>query len=264
MSEYTIGVGVITYNRPDSLRKLVDSLPRDIIDQLVIINDGDFNETIDHFREDVISTTNGVGVGSAKNMALRNLMSQDVDHIFLIEDDVYIKDPNVFSKYIEAAKTANYQHMNYSQHGILNKDEFGNNTPKLSVKFTDDITIDYHGNCVGAFSYYTKEYIDTVGYINEQYFNAVEHISHTYSGVVAGLHPPFWYFADIASSEDYIGECVPWSSQQSIIFSNFNVRENFEKGLEIFEAEHQCKLLDVVDIDNLEAMKIIKEIYNSK
>ena len=35
-----IGVGIVTYNRKDGLLKLLNSLPRQCIDELVIINDG--------------------------------------------------------------------------------------------------------------------------------------------------------------------------------------------------------------------------------
>lgn len=34
-----IGVGIVTYNRKDGLLKLFNSLPRECIDELVIVND---------------------------------------------------------------------------------------------------------------------------------------------------------------------------------------------------------------------------------
>jgi len=262
---YKIGVGVITFNRPDSLRKLIDSLPHEIISSLIIVNDGDDNATIDNIADEilVVKTTGKIGVGCSKNIALRQLMSSDVDHLFIIEDDVYIKDVNVFWKYIETAKMANYQHMNFSQHGRLNKDAQGNSIPKMSISFNHNCVVDYHGNCVGAFSYYTKNYINVVGYINEEYYNAVEHIAHTYAGVMNDLHPPFWYFADISKSEKYIGEYEPWSLEQSEIFKNFDVTKNFNDGLDIFESEYGVKLLEVQELSLEEAKKEIKSLFLS-
>jgi hypothetical protein len=35
-----IGIGIITYNRPDFFKKCFDSIPITKIDQLVVVNDG--------------------------------------------------------------------------------------------------------------------------------------------------------------------------------------------------------------------------------
>ncbi|KFC49341.1 hypothetical protein GY12_09025 [Micrococcus luteus] len=61
------------------------------------------------------------GVGRSKNDALRRMLELGIDHVFLIEDDIYLTDDRVFDKYIEASKTSGVQHFNYSQHGLLNK-----------------------------------------------------------------------------------------------------------------------------------------------
>lgn len=263
-NEYNIGVGIVTHNRPESLQKLLDSLPQDQIKSLVVVNDGQQNETLTKHQNLVVDTNIGEGVGVAKNKALSILLESDVDHIFLIEDDVYIKDSTAFVKYIETAKTANYHHMNYSQHGLLNKDENHTPTPKLSINFGNDTIVQYYTNCVGAFSYYTRHYLNEVGLMNTDYFNAIEHISHTYQGSIKKLTSPFWFFADIDKSEDYIGEYETWSPSQSQIFSNYDANQSFVDGLKVFKEEHGIDLLEIPQLDNKEASKQIKDIFLNK
>ena len=45
-----------------------------------------------------------------------------------------------------------------------------------------------------------------VGFFDENFVNIHEHVDYTYRIIKAGLHPPFWYFADIASAHNYIGD----------------------------------------------------------
>ena len=42
-----IGVGIITCNRNDFLKGLLTSLPKDVIDELVVVNDGSSDNIID-------------------------------------------------------------------------------------------------------------------------------------------------------------------------------------------------------------------------
>lgn len=54
--------------------------------------------------------------------------------------------------------------------------------------------------------YINKECIEKVGFFDENFVNIHEHVDYTYRIIKAGLHPPFWYFADIASAHNYIGD----------------------------------------------------------
>ena len=122
----TIGVGIITCNREKFLKKCLASLPRHKFHQIVLVNDGDSADFKDKSnmspRRYVYSknqlmgsyfyTGGGRSVGFAKNWAIKELMKfgrsvelaqwpgdqQSVEHFFLIEDDIIIKDENVFEK----------------------------------------------------------------------------------------------------------------------------------------------------------------------
>jgi glycosyltransferase involved in cell wall biosynthesis len=102
-----IGVGIVTCDRFNYLEKCLLSLP-DFDGPIVIVNDGkqDIEAKIKklHSREKIhlIQHAANKGVGISKNDALTYLLSQDVEHFFLLEDDIIILDKTIFQKYIDA------------------------------------------------------------------------------------------------------------------------------------------------------------------
>jgi glycosyltransferase involved in cell wall biosynthesis len=254
-----IGVGIVTYNRPRTLQKLIKSIPTGVVDEMVIVNDGTPNEVT---KSSNCMNLGGRGVGFAKNACLRELYARGCTDFFLIEDDMYIKDPNVFDMYIHTAKDSGIHHLNFSQHGKANQTRQGVPDPKLAVSF-NDTTVQFYENCVGAFSYYTLHYIEEVGLLDNKYYNAIEHIDHTYMGIQKNLHPNFWYFADISSSWEYIGD-DGWSPEQSVIASANDQTKLFRAGLDVFETKHGINLLDIPKVSEDEALTTIKQNYKNK
>ena len=135
------------------------------------------------------------------------------------EDDILVKNHGVFDVYIKHAKVSGIYHLNYALHGPANKvggDEAGSPNPREIVEYDNDVEIALYPNCVGAFSYYHKDVIQTVGYMDEFYKNAWEHVDHTAAIAKAGFHPPFWWFADINKSWEYLDD-IKGSIQNSSI-----------------------------------------------
>jgi len=250
-----IGVGIVTCGRPELFKKLFDSLQscKEFIDHLAICEDTlipnpDHNNYIigedkGDWKSDgtlyAITTDENMGVGKSKNNCLRHLISKECEHIFLIEDDIFIKDPSVFERYIKASKVSGIQHFNFSQHGMMNKtfDAFRSPNPRFSVNYTNDITVALYPHCVGAFSYYSQLCLHTAGYIDEDYHNACEHVDHTYEISKAGMHPPFWWFADIENSWEYLGD-EEWSIAKSTISSNPKHQQMMADADKIFVKKH--------------------------
>lgn len=234
MSRKRIGCGVITCNRAESFQRLLRSLEGTSLDALVIVNDG--TEMAGSVSAEVITNEFNLGVGRSKNKALKHLLDKGCDHIFLIEDDVYVKDCTVFDRYIAASERTGIQHLNFSQHGNLNRKKSGVPKPIARV-ISGGVELDIYKHCVGAFSYYSRKCLDTVGLIDEFYFNALEHVDHTYEIIKAGMHPSFWSFADIAESYKYIGD-DGWSVEQSNISSRADHEASVAAALDIFKGKH--------------------------
>jgi glycosyltransferase involved in cell wall biosynthesis len=261
MSE-KIGLGLITYNRPEYFKKSFNSIPLYAVDEIVIVNDGTpYGEEI-HVPH--IQHKKNMGVGISKNDALKHLLNKGCDFIFLMEDDIIIKNPEVFQTYIKTYKETGIHHFNYSQHGLMNKRPNSNiPAPKNKIEYSNSISIELYPHCVGAFSFYTKKCLENVGFIDESFHNALEHVEHTYQIIQKNMHPPFWWFADISNSNEYLTD-IPWSPETSTISSKSNHNQNFTNSLLKFKKKHNKNLLEMVPepLDNVKLA--LKQIYKLK
>lgn len=235
-----IGVGIITCNRPKFFLKCFKSIPNNV--ELVVVNDGADFEDIDKLKKTrdftYIHNAQNQGVGKTKNKALRHLLDNDCEHIFIIEDDIFVKNPDVFTKYIEAREVTGIQHFNFGYHGPANKNNISGGVP--NPKFIVDygsVKIAINAHSVGAFSYYTREVLEKVGLIDEEYLNAFEHVDHDYRIYKAGYTTPYWNFPDLANSTDFLDE-IECSEKSSSIRPRQDWRDNINKGVEIFKRKH--------------------------
>ena len=110
---YKIGIGIITCDRFDYLNNCLESLP-EIDGPIVIVNDGkqDIKSRVqklkNHKQIHLIQHKVNKGVGISKNDALTYLLSQGVEHLFLLEDDIVILDKSIFEEYIKSRFENNY------------------------------------------------------------------------------------------------------------------------------------------------------------
>jgi len=257
-----IGVGIITYNRPELLRKCLNSLIPAQIDEIVIINDGN-PLPFDISTGQLIENKTNLGVGKSKNKALSFLLEKGCDYLFLIEDDIFIKDVSVFERYIEASKITGIQHLNFSQHGMMNKSwPGGTPNPRLIIDY-GKIKLPLYPHCVGAFSFYTRACIEKVGLIDEAYYNAFEHVDHTFRIIKADMHPPFWYFADIENSWYYLGD-EEWCLEKSTISSKPDHSQKVQEAVKIFANKHQFTPVQIPLVVNeyvATKLKTIKQTF---
>lgn len=216
-----IGVGVITCNRPKYLQNLLDTLKpcQHVIDELVVVNDGSLVEGIELSKGEWINNSSNLGVAKTKNKALKYLFEKNCKYIFLIEDDVTVKNKKVFEKYIEAFKKTGIRHFNYgpgtpfnrkqdTSFDIHNRHDLSSDSepnPKIVIDY-GSVKIALYEHVAGMFSFFERSVLESVGFLDERFYNAWEHVEHTYRIIKAGFHPPFWWFADIADSTNYISE----------------------------------------------------------
>lgn len=241
-----IGLGVITCDRLDYLYKCIEDINKNnkYLDFIVVINDGQsFNEETKRYLKSmgvqtVIEHTPPYrSVGVAKNQAIRRILIEDCDHIFIIENDIIIKSPDVFHAYIKAAEVSGIWHMNFGLHGPANKKPGTEEKNPRQIVDYDGTKIALYPHSVGAFSYFYKGIIKNVGYFDERFKNAFEHVEHTYQIIKKDLHPPFWWFADIADSEKYLTE-IPGSIKNSSISHTKEWNSNFQRACGWFEIKH--------------------------
>jgi GT2 family glycosyltransferase len=222
-----IGVGIITFNRPEYYQKVYNSIPKDKIDFLVVVNDGESVYVDSKDANTVIYNKKQLGVAVSKNKALKELINLGCEHIFLIEDDILIKNSEVFEQYIKAANSTGIYHLCYEKvAGNESSLKYIHNQP-------DGVKIGFYHNPQGAFMYINANLIKKLGYFDEGYTNAFEHIDFAYNLIQKKVAPPFWYFPDILNSNDYLIE-IEESSEKSSITNKENYKENWQKSAEHF------------------------------
>lgn len=257
-----IGVGIITCDRLDFYKKCVDSiLDNSSISVKVVVNDGaPFKNLSDKYKLDkYIYTKNNIGVGKSKNKALRHLLDQGCEHIFLMEDDVVVTDPSVFNRYIQASKETGIKHLNFCLHGEDNKID-GKPAPKLIVDYKKTKLALYH-NIYGALSYYHRSVLDDIGLMDKEYYNAMEHVDHTMQTILNDYHPPFRWFADLAESDKLISEQDHGHGESKIRADN-NWQERFMKGVRRFHSKFGINVCDPTEpiATKQEVIEKLKEI----
>jgi len=245
------------------------------VDEMVIINDGTPYENSVYGDKEVIQHPKNKGVGISKNDAMRYLVQHDCSHIFIMEDDVLIQDENVFEQYIKTAEVSGIWHMNYALQGPANRTQKGNApmfiqeranfdqdsppNPRQIVEYENGLDVALYPNCVGAFSYFLKSVIKHVGYHDERFHNAWEHVEHTYRIIKAGLHPPFWWFADIADSWNYLDD-IEGCIENSAIAKTEEWNQNLQEGMAWYSHKHGWIPQQTPDTPPQNVMAILENI----
>ena len=237
-----VGVGIITCNRVDMYKVCRDSIDEDWYDELVTVNDGD--KDIICARGDYIKTPGGEGVGRAKNKAIEYLLEKDCDYIILVEDDMKFKG-NLFEQYIKAYKKTGIHHLMFAYHGPAN----------------NDVKIALNQHCVGAVCFYTRECLEDVGIYDETYTNAFEHVDHSYELAKKNYSTPYWWWADIANSLDFVEEQA-CSEDNSAIRPRRDWQSNIKEAWEKFTDKHGAGPTSIPDTDPQEVVNILKQIKN--
>ena len=253
MKTKKIGVGLITCNREKFLKEAVQSiLPcKDNIDEFVIVNDGAPVQNFTQPFGDWIQNEHNLGVGKTKNKAFRYLTEKNCDYIFLLEDDLLIKNKDVFLKYIEAHEATGIHHFNYGpgtpfnrkqnvQFDLHNRHELEQHSspaPRLIIDYKN-IKLSLYRHVAGVFSFFTKTILDKVGIFNEEYHNAWEHVDHTYRIIKEGVHPPFWWFADLADSDKLLSTQSSAIDNSSIAKNTQEWFDNLNQGRELYKKIH--------------------------
>ena len=195
-----IGLAITTFNSESYFKELYDSLHNVKIDKFVIVNGGEKYK--DEYTCDKFIQHDTVKFASvARNDGLKYLQEQGCDYLFVCEDDMIIKDPNIFERYVEVSNKSGLEYLCYAS----NAWETGpphNRTPRLEVQYSDTIAVNFFKNTCNEFTFRTKNLLDKCGLYDEK-FKYIFDIDS-----LANMHDhdfiKFWYFPDVADSDNYI------------------------------------------------------------
>jgi len=255
-----IGIGIITYNRPDFFKRCFDSIPITNIDQLVVVNDGS-ELPFDLFDTQLIQHKTNKNVGESKNVAMRHLLDCGCDYIFTLEDDIIIKDDNIFEKYINASKETGIQHFNF---GYSQRENLDSNLKPVWRKIIEykNSKIVLNQNILGAFTFYTRKALQTVG-LHHKDFNKGhgDHLELTYRAYKHGLTTPFWWFADVYGSWDMIENQSNFTTD-SKIRNPETIQRYFNEARQIFKKLHGLDIFEIPQLTESEVITCLKTLKN--
>lgn len=229
----SIGIAVITYNRPvqaiSTVTSIVDHCPTSDY-ELVVVNDG---QRYPHgtFANDIdtISLGRQRGVSVAKNTGLQHLLDCGCEHIFIFEDDQIVLTSDIWDGYIDAATVTGIHHFNFQ------RGNGGTSEVRYQHKYTDDIAVDFFKDPLAQMSYFNGALFNLIDPYDPKFVNAFEHIDIEKRLDDLGLAPPFWYFPDIAQSAQLLMEA---DNNQSVITGRGNYQKNWDNSAQHFVDKH--------------------------
>jgi GT2 family glycosyltransferase len=276
-----IFVGVVTCNRPDFFYQCYNSIKSDSnIDILAVVNDGKEDVKVDS-NTHYIKHLENKGVSISKNDLFKYALEQKAEHIFILEDDCQIINNNVWDLYIHASKQTGIKHFNFGPGSPWNRVQENPNVignlslrhlakqdtppnPKLVVEYTSDIKIAMYTHIVGMFAYFHSSILEEVGLFDETFYNAWEHVEHTYRIIKVKKYTPFWWFADIQGSENYIKEAKEEKAKSSLAKNEEQFMKQTVDGLQHFYKLHNIVPSHIPPATKEEVIVTLRQIYNSK
>lgn len=199
-----IGVGITTFNNEQYFSELYKTIPFDKIDELVVVNGGDkYENTYDHC--DWIQHHKNRLPAICRNDCISTLLNKNCDYIFIIEDDMILKNPDVFQKYIEASLETGLKYLCFTStsYGSGKPD---NRTPSLVVEYKNDVKIALYPNMTNEFTMHHRSCFDEMGLYDSSEFDIIFDVEYAYREAKLGKWASeFWWFADISNSDAYVG-----------------------------------------------------------
>lgn len=212
--KFKIGLGIVTYNRPDYFEQVMDGVTKHLmneVDSIWVYNDGstkDYSKIYDSLPKSIQikHATKNKGVGAAKNWLMQQLIDEGCYAIFIGEDDIIPTSKMAIRGYVQASRKRGIAHMMFAHHGPVNVS---------GPNYSDEILETYPG-CVGGWCFFLAPVLKEIGLHDEHFSNAYEHVELTWRHVKFGATTPFGAFADATGSKKWLKE-IPESIDNSSI-----------------------------------------------
>jgi glycosyltransferase involved in cell wall biosynthesis len=255
-----IGVGITTYNHEDYFEPLYESIDSSFIDEFVVVNGGDEYDKkydchwIQHHKNSFPSV--------CRNDCASFLINRGCDHIFLIEDDMVIKDPDIFNRYIEASKQSGLKYFNFVSTSAGAGEPYKRN-PRIKVEYKNNVSLSFYNNMCNEFTYHHKSCFEKAGLYDGNMREAFDVELAYRESLIGDWASPFWWFADISDSDDYIENNPETISRLQSERPDGSRAEIIDKIWEYFYNKHGLHVPQIPNVTKDEFLKRIKTIRES-
>jgi glycosyltransferase involved in cell wall biosynthesis len=254
-----IGIGITTYNSEEYFNSLYESIPFNKVDEVVVVNGGKKYE-YDYEPCSWIQHSKNYYPAVSRNDAINFLLERKCEHIFLIEDDMIIRDENIFDQYIKASKLSGLNYFSFVSTS-WEAGEVKKRTPRFTANYKDDVSVSFYKNMCNEFTYHHYTQFDEVGKYdtNIRYAFDVE-LAYRKSKMSKRV-APFWYFADLTNSDDYImNNPVSTSRLQSKDRPDGTRDQNIHTEWDYFYKKHGVYVPQIPNLREDDLVKLLKEI----
>ena len=269
-----LGIGYIACESDDMVSQSFPTIPTGF-GEVVVVNSGSkLSDSVFKGADKIISYSEPLTNAIAKNKALRHLMTQGCEHIFLMDSAVKIHDADVFRQYVITAQESGIWHLNYALQGPLNRAQSDTTdissikglmelnrsstpAPRVKLKY-QTVKVSFYTHFVSGFSYFYRGVVKNIGYFDERYVNTLEDLDYTNRCIQKGLHPPYWWFADIENSDDYL----KYQYDDAVTVSGDEQKEmGFAKSW--FKNKFDCSPELISDVGEHVALKTVNKLRNN-
>lgn len=253
-----IGVGITTYNSESYFEALYNTLPLNKINELVVVNGG--NKYTSSYKCNWIQHDKNSYPSVCRNDCINFLLNHGCDHIFLLEDDMLIKNEEIFNYYINASKNSGIKYFSFVSTS-QDSGEPNNRKPKITLEYFNDVKINFFANMCNEFTYHHRSCFDKVGLYDSKMREAFD-VELTYrESKIGEWASPFWWFADVYGSDDYIQNNPSAISRLQSKRPDGSRAEVIGKIWEYFNNKHGLYVQQIPNISQIDFTKKMKEIY---
>jgi len=197
-----IGIGVLSYNRLESIKRLLDSIQQhtDLSKTTVFVSDESTNQSVKEYLRSIdwivlIDNDKRLGVAGNSNRLLRCL--ERFKYKILLNDDVTINQNGWDTFYVTAMEKLGYHHFCYRQSGIYGAADAAESTIKNGYRIKT-IRDKPHGAVI-AFDHLA---FDKVGFFDVEFgLYGMEHVDWSYRIWKSGIQPSGYH--DVEGSEQF-------------------------------------------------------------
>ena len=240
-------IGIVLYTKGNNSKNLKNALSsiEHLKDQTIVVCDGslpnlpalkDFN--VKEFKTSINSA-------GCYNYGIRHLLDKEVDHIFILGDQIMILDDSVFQNYIDVSEQTNIEFLAYSRD---EDDPFGEkNNNRLTIELKEGKQLLLSKGFNSHLMYCRKNVFEKVGFFDERYRSSFEASDFYKRCGDKGLTTPFGWFADITEKENILYQ----ENRPDKIHSTINsdtVEDRFIRGLKVFNLKYQAQFQELLNI----------------
>jgi len=193
-----IGIGILSYNRLSSIRRLLESIERhtDLLRTTVFVSDESDQPEVKQYLRQIpwivlIDNTARLGVAGNSNRLLRCL--DRFQYKLILNDDVEIISHEWQSFYPKAMRDTGFHHFCYRQVGICG----ANDTQEKTSTHGGRRVMTVHEKPQGAVMAFDDTTFKTVGYYDTQFgIYGYEHVDWSWRVGQSGIQPPGYHDID--------------------------------------------------------------------